>query len=78
VNGQKELLRPSDLATVLGVSIGRVYQLIAAGEIPATRIGRALRIPRAAWELWLDRVSDEALASLRSSVPATPKIGVPE
>jgi excisionase family DNA binding protein len=51
--GRQELLRPRDLATPLGVSRDRVYQLIRAGELPAVRIGNAIRIPRASWEAWL-------------------------
>lgn len=62
---EREMLRPSDVAESLGVTAGRVYQLIAAGEIPATRVGRAIRIPRQAWEAWLRKTSEEALASLK-------------
>ena len=53
MSGEKEMLRASDVAPMLGVTTGRVYQLIAAGILPATRIGGAIRIPRAAWEAWL-------------------------
>jgi excisionase family DNA binding protein len=64
VHSEIEMLRPADIAARLGVSPGRIYQLIAAGLIPAVRVGRALRIPRAAWEGWLRERSEEALASL--------------
>jgi len=50
---QVEMLKPSDLAPRLGVTTGRVYQLIAEGIIPSVRIGRAIRIPREAWDEWL-------------------------
>ncbi len=50
---QVEMLKPSDLAPRLGVTTGRVYQLIAEGIIPSVRIGRAIRIPRKAWDEWL-------------------------
>jgi len=50
---QVEMLKPSDLAPRLGVTTGRVYQLIAEGLIPSVRIGRAIRIPREAWNEWL-------------------------
>jgi len=60
----KEMLRPAEIGPLLGVTTGRVYQLIAAGEIPAIRVGGALRIPRAAWEVWLRRHSKEALESV--------------
>lgn len=59
---QTELLRPRDLSQSLGVSTNRVYQLIAAGEIPSCRVGGAIRIPRQAWEDWLLAQSERAKA----------------
>ena len=56
----KELLRPSDVAPLLGVSRNRVYQMIQEGTLPAVRIGGAIRIPRAAWERWLARLEEKA------------------
>lgn len=56
----RDLLRPSDLAPRLGVTTGRIYQLIAEGLIPSVRIGRAIRIPRDAWEQWLEEQSRRA------------------
>lgn len=66
MSGEKELLRPADIASLLGITRGRVYQLIAAKELPAIRIGGALRIPRAAWEQWLACRSEDALMAARS------------
>lgn len=60
----KEFLKPPEVAPMLGVTPSRVYQLIAAGEIPATRIGGSLRIPRRAWERWLDEHAEKASAAL--------------
>ena len=57
----RDLLRPSDLAPRLGVTTGRIYQLIAEGLIPSVRIGRAIRIPRDAWEQWLKEQSRRAI-----------------
>jgi excisionase family DNA binding protein len=62
----QQFFRPSEIAPMLGVSPGRVYQLIAAGEIPATRIGGSLRIPVTAWEKWLHDQSDRAIDVARS------------
>src|SRR5258708_7309100 len=59
----RELLRVWELATMLGVTSGRVYQLIAEGEVPATRVGRALRIPKPALEAWLQRCTADASQS---------------
>ncbi|MCK4414406.1 MAG: helix-turn-helix domain-containing protein [Candidatus Eisenbacteria sp.] len=59
----RALLRPADVAPQLGVTTGRIYQLIASGVIPATRVGGAIRIPREAWEQWLATHRDRALRS---------------
>jgi excisionase family DNA binding protein len=67
----EELLRPADLAKLLGVSRSRVYQLLASGVVPAVRVGGAIRIPRAAWEEWLRGRTAEALASLRETSAST-------
>jgi len=40
-----------------------VYQLIAAGELPAIRNGNALKIPRLFFESWITAKNDEAAAA---------------
>jgi len=55
----------TDVASQLGVTTGRIYQLIAAGVIPAIRLGNAIRIPRAAWEEWLRGRNEDAMASFK-------------
>jgi len=57
------VLKPADIAARLGVTTGRVYQLIRAGVIPALRIGGALRVPSAAWDEWLDVQRRQAVAT---------------
>jgi excisionase family DNA binding protein len=69
---KSEMLRPRELAALLGVSRSRIYQLIAAGEIPLVRIGGAIRIPRPAWDEWLVRKKRTALASLRPAARVRP------
>ncbi len=59
---ERDLLRPSDLSGNLGVTTGRVYQLLKEGVIPSVRIGGAIRIPRAAWDTWLAAQSEKAKA----------------
>ena len=39
------LLRPADVAALLGISRSRVFELLASGSIPSVRIGRSRRIP---------------------------------
>jgi excisionase family DNA binding protein len=70
VSEESQFLRPIEIARLLGVTPSRTYQLIATGVIPATRIGGALRIPRAAWNAWLDRRTEEALASVQEGQTA--------
>jgi len=60
--GNRALLRPAEVARLLGLTTGRIYQLIQAREIPAVRVGGAWRVPAAAWEQWLRRQCDNALA----------------
>jgi excisionase family DNA binding protein len=47
------LLRPASVAVILGISRAFTYELIAAGQIPSVRLGKAVRVPRAAFVNWL-------------------------
>ena len=60
-------LRVRDMATLLSVSPSRVYQLLADGEIPVSKIGGAYRVPKDAWDSWVSQKSAEALAASRKS-----------
>lgn len=60
---QKAVLSAADVAALLGVTTGRIYQLVRAGELPAVRRGRSICIPRAAWDRWLATQAERALAS---------------
>lgn len=63
-------LRVTEVATAMGVSRSRVYALVREGLVPAVRDGnrrRSIRFPREAFELWLRRRVEEALASVPSS-----------
>lgn len=53
-----------DAAEALELSEGRIYQMVTEGKIPATRRGRRIRIPRAAFERWLELEAEIALANL--------------
>jgi excisionase family DNA binding protein len=67
MNDVKQLLRPADLAPLLGVTASRIYQLIGTGALPAVRIGGSIRVPREAWERWLAEQRDRALESVHRS-----------
>ena len=48
------LLRIPDATDRLGLSRSTLYELIAAGELPVVRIGRAVRVPAAALVAWVE------------------------
>ena len=52
-SGTNLLLRPLEVATTLGLSRSKVFELLAARELPSVRIGRCTRIPRAQLEAWI-------------------------
>lgn len=51
--GEPILLRATEVAAALGVGRATAYELMASGELPTVRIGRAVRVPRAALERWV-------------------------
>jgi excisionase family DNA binding protein len=53
VRHQQLLLRPSEVAEMLGLSRSKIFELLAAGELPVVRIGRATRVAREGLELWV-------------------------
>ncbi len=48
------LLRPTEVATLLGLGRSTIFALLAAGELPVIRIGRSVRVPRGALEHWIE------------------------
>jgi excisionase family DNA binding protein len=52
-SGTSLLLRPVDVATALGISRSKVFELLATQELPSVHIGRSTRIPRAQLEAWI-------------------------
>jgi excisionase family DNA binding protein len=61
------LLRPREVADMIGVSRTTAYDLIAAHKIPSVRIGNHLRVPAAALEKLIEdgmtRTESDAHAS---------------
>jgi excisionase family DNA binding protein len=47
------LYRPNEVAEALGLGRATVFRMIAAGELPVIRFGRAVRVPAADLERWL-------------------------
>jgi excisionase family DNA binding protein len=47
------LLKAGDVAKLLGLGRSKVFAMLAVGELPVIRIGRSVRVPRAALEGWI-------------------------
>jgi excisionase family DNA binding protein len=50
VNDQQSMLTVREAATMLRIGRNLAYELVARGEIPSVRLGRLIRVPRAALE----------------------------
>ena len=59
---EQRLMRPSEAAQFLGVSRSKVYEMVAAKEIPSIRLaGGSIRVPAAQLAEWLDnRIREQA------------------
>jgi len=51
---EKEWLSLKDVQQLLGIGRTKAYELVVAGEIPAVRIGRVLRVSRQQLKAWLE------------------------
>lgn len=47
------LLDSREVATLLGLGRTKVFELMAAGDLPVIRIGRSVRVPREALIAWI-------------------------
>lgn len=50
---QPRMVRPKDIIFETGLGKTKVYELIATGELPSCKIGRAVLIPRDAFDKFL-------------------------
>jgi excisionase family DNA binding protein len=55
VESEKLLLRASEAQRLLSLSRSTIYAMIASGELPSVRIGRAVRVPVDALKQWVER-----------------------
>ena len=51
----RPLMRPQELAARLGVSVMTVRRLVAAGNLPAVKVGGQLRFDADELEVWLEQ-----------------------
>jgi len=48
------LLDSLGVARLLGIGRTKAFQLMASGDLPVVRIGRCVRVSRAAVDVWID------------------------
>jgi excisionase family DNA binding protein len=48
------MLRPEEVAKVLRIGRTRTFELLGSGDLPVVRIGRVVRVPKAALDRWID------------------------
>ncbi len=53
---EKLLIRPKEVAEVLGLGRTKIYELIASGIIPSVRIGRSVRVPAEELRTWINNL----------------------
>jgi excisionase family DNA binding protein len=54
-NAEQILLKPKKAFELLDISRSTGYAMIASGELPCVRIGRAVRVPVEALKEWVKR-----------------------
>ncbi len=54
-SGERLLLRAEDVARRLSLGRATVYLMMASGELPTLRKGRAVRVPERALREWVER-----------------------
>jgi len=47
------LLKPIEVAELLGLSRSKVFEMLAAEELPVVRFGRVVRVPRDQLDEWI-------------------------
>ena len=47
------LLRAEEVGKALGLGRSKVYELMASGQLPVVRIGKAIRVPADGLEKWV-------------------------
>ena len=50
---EKLLLKPLEVAEILGIGRSLAYELIARKEIPSVRLGRCIRVPSESLQRWI-------------------------
>ncbi len=59
---QRLLLRIPEVAETLGIGRTKIYELIATGELPAVRFGRAVRISVSTLQKWVEEREQQGVS----------------
>ena len=65
---ERLLLTVPEAAEALGISRSHAYQLLASGQLPCIRLGRAARIPKAWLEKWVAEQCERWEAARRGAL----------
>ncbi len=59
---QRLLLRIPEVAETLGIGRTKIYEMIATGELPTIRVGRAVRISVCTLQKWVEAREQQGLS----------------
>ena len=59
---QRLLLRIPEAADTIGIGRTKIYELIATGELPTIRIGRAVRISVTTLQKWVEEREQQGVS----------------
>ncbi len=59
---QRLLLRIPEAAETLGIGRTKIYELIAMGELPTIRVGRAVRISVSTLQKWVEEREQQGVS----------------
>ena len=60
---QRLLLRIPEVAETLGIGRSKIYEIIARGELPTVRVGRAVRISVTTLQEWVEEREQQNMPS---------------
>ncbi len=55
------LLRIPEVAETLGIGRTKIYEMIATGELPTVRVGRAVRISVSTLQKWVEEREQQSM-----------------
>jgi excisionase family DNA binding protein len=68
-DSEKILLKPKRAFELLDIGRSTGYAMIASGELPSVRIGRAVRVPVDGLREWVKRQTDKNESGVNDSAP---------